>query len=441
MPRNLLVLEGADLIDGSGGPAIADSMVVLDGNRIRYAGARTNRFEGAHATRWPLQGKTIIPGLIEAHTHASFDADMRAYVKNGVTTIRFAGLDQAVVTQLRKRIDGGALIGPRILSCGPMIDQPPPAYPEWSVSVNTPAEAAATAERLILDHDLDALILTQRVTAPVMQAVIAVAHAHGRPVVGQTWAVDGWEAAILGIDELHTSSRVYASAAYPRERLLRYASIADRLALASRAWASIDWEATRPIMEVMVERGVRYCGMQVITQFQVGEGIEELEADADYAAMFGEAERSAFRDFARRLQGSWTREDLDYGRLANDRRVEWMRRFRALGGVLLAGTDMQFGGIMLHRELRNLEALGMSRLDVIAAATGGCARALRMETKLGTVHEGLWADLVLLRSDPLRDLGALRDIACVFKDGTVVWTDGRMGGLPAPSADGVSGRM
>jgi imidazolonepropionase-like amidohydrolase len=428
MLANLLVLEGADLIDGSGGPAIGDSMVVLDGNRIRYAGARTNRFEGTPATRWPLKGKTIIPGLIEAHTHASFDADMQAYVKNGVTTIRFAGLDQGAVTRVRKRVDDCASIGPRILSCGPMIDEPPTAYPEWSVAVSTPAEAAATAERLIRDHDVDALILTQRVTAPVMAAVIEVAHAHGRPVVGQTWAVDGREAAMLGIDELHTSSRVYASKSYPRGRLLHYGSIADRLALASRAWASIDWEATRPIMEAMVERGVSYCGMQVITQFQVGEGISELEADADYAALFGEAERCAFLDFTQRLQGSWTQEDLDYGRLANDQRMEWMRRFRALGGVLLAGTDMQFGGIMLHRELRNLEALGMSRLDVIAAATGGCARALRMETKLGTVREGLRADLVVLRSDPLRDLGALRDIACVFKDGAVVWTDGHVGG-------------
>ncbi|NJM92526.1 MAG: amidohydrolase family protein [Rhodospirillaceae bacterium] len=92
---------------------------------------------------------------------------------------------------------------------------------------------------------------------------------------------------------------------------------------------------------------------------------------------------------------------------------------------------MQFGGIMLHRELRNLETLGMSRLEIIAAATGGCARALRLETKLGTVREGLWADLVVLRSDPLRDLGALRDIACVFKDGAVVWTDGHVGAVPS----------
>jgi imidazolonepropionase-like amidohydrolase len=424
MTAELRLLDGADLIDGSGGPVIRDSMIVLEGSCISYAGPQTDRFAGRQAQRWPLRGRTIVPGLIEAHTHAAFDADMRAYVKNGVTTIRFAGLDQGTVERLRKRIEAGELIGPRILSCGPMIDQPPPAYPEWSVAVETPAEAAATAERLIRDHDLEALILTQRVTAPVMRAVIEVAHAYGRPVVGQTWEVDGKEAAALGIDELHTSSRVCESVLYSRDRLLRYKSIADRLALTSRAWASIDWEATQSIMETMVKHGVTYCGMQVITQFQVGDGAAELEADADFKALFRDEERRAFLDFTQRLQGSWTQEDLDYARAANEQRLEWMRRFRELGGVLIAGTDMQFGGIMLHRELRNLEALGMSRLEVITAATGGCARALHMGTKVGTVREGLQADLVVLRSDPISDLGALRDIACVFKDGAIVWTDG-----------------
>lgn len=422
-PSNLLLLEGADLIDGTGGPAVSDAMVLIEGNRIRYAGPRTVRFDAMPVRRWPLAGKTLAPGLIEAHTHASFDADMRAYVKNGVTTIRFAGLDQGVVKRLRTRIEQGELIGPRILSCGPMIDQPPAAYPEWTVTVQTPSGAAATVERLILEHDLEALIVRQRVTAPVMRAVIEVAHKHDRPVVGQTWDVDGKEAAELGIDELHTSSRVYASALYSRDRLLRYTSIADRLALASRAWATIDWDGTQPIMEAMINHGVSYCGMHVITQYQVGQGVSELEADPDFADLFGETERQSFFNFTKRLQGSWTEEDLAYGRLANERRLEWMRRFRAMGGVLLAGTDMQFGGIMLHRELRNFEALGFSPREVIAAATGVCARALNVSARVGTIREGLLADLIVLHRDPLKDVGALRDIACVLKDGRVVWAE------------------
>src|SRR6185436_11097191 len=89
-----LILEGGVLVDGSGAPPIPDSMVVIDGNRIVHAGSRNARFDHVPARRWNLAGKTIVPGLIEAHTHASFDADMLAYVRNGVTSLRFAGLDQ-----------------------------------------------------------------------------------------------------------------------------------------------------------------------------------------------------------------------------------------------------------------------------------------------------------------------------------------------------------
>jgi len=414
------VLLGADLIDGTGGPVIADSMVVIDGDRIVYAGRRADEFATSDAEHWQLGGKTIIPGLVEAHTHATFDADLRAYVKNGITTIRYAGLNQSDVRRVRERIDAGETIGPRILSAGWMIDEPPVAYPEWSMAVATPEEAAVIAERMILEEMVDALIVTQRVTAAVMKAVIDAAHEHQRRVIGQIWAVDGEAAAKLGIDELHTSSRVYRSRRYPEERLLGYRSIADRLALGSRAWATLDWDLTLPIMEAMVRRNVCYCGMHVLTQYQVGDGVAYLEDDSDFHTFFGEDERQGFRDFTRRLQGDWTAEDLDWGRRANDMRMEWMQRFRRLGGQLLAGTDMQFGGIMLHRELANLEAVGMSPLQVITAATGECAKALRLDHEIGFVKRGLKADLVVLERSPLHDIHALRAIDRVLKNGSIV---------------------
>ena len=415
-----LLLHGAELIDGTGAPPVRDSMVLIEGERIAYAGPRDARFDDDPATRVPLSGKTLVPGLIEAHTHASFDADMLAYVKNGITTIRFAGLDQGDVVRLRERVERGDLIGPRILSCGPMIDLPPVAYPEWSAPVETEQEAAATAERLIVEEDVEYLILTQRVTAPVMRAVVDVAHAHGRTAVTQSWALDGREVAELGIDEVHNTSRIFISREYPAARLVDYASIPERLALTGRGWATIDWDATMPLMEAMIERGVPYCGMQVIAQFLVGDGVPELEADADFQEVFGDAERTAFRDFVQRLSGMWTAEDADWWRRANDARMEWMRRFRAMGGTLLVGTDTQFSGIMLHRELANIAALGASPLEAIAMASGGNARAMGLED-LGTIEAGKRADLVVLDRDPLADLGALRDVDTVVKDGAVLW--------------------
>jgi hypothetical protein len=422
VPSFMTILEGATLIDGTGGPVIHDAMLVLDGPGITYAGPRTDRFENIPALRSKHLGKFFIPGLIEAHTHAAFESDMMAYIKNGITTVRFAGLDPMMELRLKHAIASKDLPAPRILSCGPMIDQPPVAYPEWSNAVDNPTQAAIVAESLIVEHDLHSLIVTQRVTAPVMRAVIETAHRYGRSVVGQTWAVDGKEAADLGIDELHTSSRVYASRKYPPEQLAKYRTIPERLSLASRAWASIDWDATKPIIETMIDCKVCYCPMHVITQFQVGQGVAELKADADFRNLFGESEQVSFGEFNQRLQGSWTNEDLYFARVANDRRLEWIRRFHEMGGVLLAGTDMQFGGIMLHRELRNLESIGLSRLQVITAATGGCAKALHVEKDFGVLQKGLSADFVVLNSDPLTDLTALRDINCVYKCGKVMWS-------------------
>ncbi len=159
--------------------------------------------------------------------------------------------------------------------------------------------------------------------------------------------------------------------------------------------------------------------MHVITQFLAGEGIDALESDPDFLSIFDADDHRAFKAFTQKLRGGWTSDDLDYARRGNDNRFTWMARYRAMGGALIAGTDMYFGGIMLHRELRNLEALGLSRLEVITAATGGCAKAIGFDHIFGLVRPQNRADLVILNSNPLDNLAALRDIAMVIKDGTL----------------------
>ena len=144
------------------------------------------------------------------------------------------------VSQLKHEIASKNL--PHRISLWAVIDNRG-GLPRRSYASKSP-HAAIVAESLIVEHNLHSLIVTQRVTVPVMRAVIETAHRYGRSVVGQTWAVDGKEAANLGIDELHTSSRVYASSKYSTEQLSKYTSISERLSIASRAWASIDWDAT-----------------------------------------------------------------------------------------------------------------------------------------------------------------------------------------------------
>src|SRR5262249_48544825 len=179
---------------------------------------------------------------------------------------------------LRDRATRNELLAPRILSCGPMLDRTPPAYPKWTSPVNTPVEATTTARRLLAEERVEALLVTQQITTDLMRPIVEVAHEFGRPVVGQIWSTDGRGAAEIGIDQLDNSSRIFASREYPKARLLAYRSIAERLGLLARGWIAVDWELTRPIMEAMVEHGVSYCPTLVVHQNQAGIGLHELEA-------------------------------------------------------------------------------------------------------------------------------------------------------------------
>ena len=89
------------------------------------------------------------------------------------------------------------------------------------------------------------------------------------------------------------------------------------------------------------------------------------------------------------------------------------------GGRFSAGTDtgpLQPPGFALHRELGYLSGAGLSNMQVLRAATSRAAEALWRDD-LGMVQPGKRADLLLLRRDPLADLGALRDIERVIHDG------------------------
>jgi Amidohydrolase family len=416
---SLLLLHGATLVDGTGASPMDRTSVLIQGDRIVSVGPDGSIGQMPGTKTMNVSGKTLVPGLIDLHNHSTFDADMRAYLKNGVTSIRFAGLNPDAVVRLRDRIERREVPGPRILSCGPMLDKTPPAYPQWTSPVNTPAEASETARRLILEDEVEALLVTQQITPDILRAVVDVAHEFARPVVGQVWFTDGQEAADLGIDELDNYSRIFASREYPPGRLLAYRSIGERLSLTARGWATIDWSLTEPIMDAMIEHGVSYCPTLVIHQHQV-ETTDSLQTDRDYQALFGEKERQEWAAFLRYIQGNWAEPDRRDMAAAYETRVDWIHRFHAKGGRVVVGTDMQFGGIVIHRELRNLEAAGLSRMEVIAAATGLAAQELGKADLLGTLQPGKLADVLVLNQDPLRDLGALRDIAHVFKGGEIV---------------------
>ena len=166
-------------------------------------------------------------------------------------------------------------------------------------------------------------------------------------------------------------------------------------------------------MQLVVERDVSFC-----PTLTVSPGSNDLDEEQRSFVRFAMADQATvLRRRARAFQPS--PDAVQLARQARGRLQELVGLVHEAGGRIIVGTDtgpMQPPGFALHRELTYLSGAGLSNMEVLRAATSRAAEALWRDD-LGTIKPGKRADLLLLRHDPLADLGALRDIERVIHDG------------------------
>ena len=113
-----LALTGATLVDGTGRPAISDSVVVVKKGRIVAAGPRARTKIPRDATAVDVHGKTILPGLWDMHAHFEQVEWGPIYLAAGVTTVRDCGNEFEFITAVRDAIAAGHGLGPHLLLAG-----------------------------------------------------------------------------------------------------------------------------------------------------------------------------------------------------------------------------------------------------------------------------------------------------------------------------------
>src|SRR4051794_2710684 len=96
-----LRLDGCRVIDGTGAGPLEGGVVAIEGQRITYVGPSSGAPAQPAAQVLDVRGKTVIPGLMDLHVHSTFDADMQAYLARGITSIRFAGVNQDAVAAVK----------------------------------------------------------------------------------------------------------------------------------------------------------------------------------------------------------------------------------------------------------------------------------------------------------------------------------------------------
>jgi hypothetical protein len=362
-------------------------------------------------------GLTAVPSLIDLHVHSTRPNDLTAYARAGVRHIRFAGLDLDSVRTARRDIAASEARPLGISSCGPMLDMADESYPAWTLVTDSPAAAAAAARSLIEGGEVDALIVTHGITAPLISAISRQAHRAGLPVVGQVWKADGAEASRSGIDQLDNSSRVFASLAVTIPQMLAYGSVGDRLATWAHAWTWVDWPRTEHIQDVMVEHGVSYCPTLVAHEVQSYAADEIVIRDPRFEAWFDATDRDAYRSFRAYLEAGWSDGARSDWAKAMENRMEWIRRFRSRGGKIVVGTDLPFGALNVVRELELLVQSGLSNQEALFAATQGSADALGDRRFRARIEVGAEASFILTTVSPAESIGALREPVAVFLKG------------------------
>jgi imidazolonepropionase-like amidohydrolase len=391
MDQRPLALVGSTLIDGSGGSALPDSVIIIERERISAVGQRSQLRVPDGIEPKNVDHLTILPGLIDSHVHISFalgreppkgptaekiiDEVLRAFLQHGVTTIRDLGGAYPWIIEVAESIEKKHRKGPRVVAAGPMLTAPGGHPAGTLLRGREPAIAVST--RQIASRE-DARKAVHDLQVGGVAVIKAVLDSRGR-------AYSPDRVPTLNSDILAAITEQARSLGLPVT--VHWGNVDELPAVVSCGTPQIEHSGHTPIPSRIIEDIAR-------ARIAVDPTLTMMQA------------RSSSEDAFNR------------GALAN------VRRLHEAGIVITAGTDSPLGelrfGESLHSELELLVKAGMSPIEAIQAATSRPAKLMKLDHEIGTVQSGKRADLIGIAGDPLRDISNIRNIKLVVRNGCIV---------------------
>jgi imidazolonepropionase-like amidohydrolase len=426
-----VALVGATLIDGTGGPPLEQSAVVVRRGHIESVGSRGDFQLPERTTEVDLTGRWIMPGLVDGHVHLVDPLagvarwSLPRYLAWGVTTVRDVHGSFRRVLAVRRELDRGWRPGPRVFAAGAMIDGVPPTYPD-AITARTPKDARRGVDRLV-NAGTDLIKVYTRVDRTLLAALVDEARPFNLRVAGHLGLTDAVTAARQGLGSLeHLSGIPEAATVDPSELYAahRRSFFAGWTAF-ERAWAGLDSASLAWVAGVLAARNVIVVPTLVL---------HETFSRLDDPAVLADTMLNAIPEEEQRrwnvpdmiARAGWTTDDFAAFRRSRATQDLFLRIFNAKEGRIAVGTDaanqMLIPGYGVHREMQLLVAAGLTPGEAISAATRTGALLLGVDS-LGLVAPGKVADLVILGRDPLSDIRNTLSIERVMSRGRMLSPD------------------
>ena len=418
---SVVVLEGARLIDGTGGPARENAALVIEGDHIKAIGTAGKMHYPKGARVVDVRGRTIIPSLINSHGHLgvvlgtgqSPNAYTRENVQNavlqyeqyGVTSVLVMGLNRDLVYDLRDEQKKGTFPGASIFTAGrgigvPGAAPPVPAAPD-QIYRPTTAEEARAEVREMASHHADMIKIWvddfygrfSKMQPEVYAAIIDEAHKQGLRVAAHVFYLEDAKRLVAdGVDVLAHSVR--------------------------------DQKVDAELIQAMKSRGVFYIPTLTVDEsFYVFAEQPELMANPFFTQAVSPDLLKMFQspEYRAKCEGD---ANLAKNKAAHATAMQNLKILQDAGVRVGFGTDSgafpaRIPGWAEHRELEMMVDSGLTPMQAIVAATRISASLLHADDR-GTLEPGKRADLIVLAANPLDDIRNTRQMVAIWHAGREV---------------------
>jgi len=419
---NVKALVGGTLIDGYGSTPIRNSVVIIEGERIKAVGQVGTLAIPSGADVISTEGMTVLPGLWDMHVHlminghsdyAHWDktypplmetvimpASARQLLMAGVTSARDLGGPLKASVAVRERIRKGEIPGPTLYISGPFIQHEPypgTEYVRWGVNGVDDARAKVTT---LADAGVDVikLIDQDQMTMAEVQAVVDEAHKRKLPVVAHSHRPEEIRRGLQAGVDCFEHTGLATAPEYPSDIIAMIRERTAKMSLGPLFW-------TPTIQGLLNYEYVR-------------DNPEQLDDPSWQVGL----PQSIVDDIKQSLKNPG---QLSYYQITPLRRPTLARKIAQLqesGVVLLIGTDsgipMNFHSQTTWRELDAwVNTFNIDPMTTIRAATYWPSVAMKVSDQVGTVTEGKYADIIAVRGDVLRHIDLLQNVDIVIRHG------------------------